>query len=325
MTHSWQQALADVITDPGELLRELQIDPSWLPAAKKAATLFPLRVPRGFVTRMGIGDPHDPLLKQVLPLSEEFAEVPGFTKDPVNEQSANPVPGLLHKYPGRVLLTVTGACAVHCRYCFRRHFDYASNTPGRQGWESAMAYIQSDNSIEEVILSGGDPFVLNDAYLSNLIEKIAAIPHVKILRFHTRLPVVLPERITESLLDVLCSTHLNVVVVLHMNHANELDESVADGLNRLREKSIILLNQSVVLRGINDSVEALSELSKTLIRHGVVPYYLHLLDKIEGAAHFDVPEEEVKRLHQQLSARLPGYLVPRLVREEPGLPSKRLM
>ena len=318
----WQQELARAVTDPEELLAAVRLGPEWLPAARAAARLFPLRVPHGFVARMRRGDPHDPLLRQVLPLAEECLTAPDFAADPVGDAVAMVVPGVLHKYHGRVLLTATGACAVHCRYCFRRHFPYADANPAADHWQAALGYIAGDASISEVILSGGDPLTLSDRRLRELTDALAAIPHVQRLRIHTRLPVVLPERVDDGLLDWLAGLRQPCVVVVHVNHANELDAAVKAALVRLKDAGVRLLNQSVLLRGVNDNGDALATLSEALFACGVLPYYLHLLDKVQGAAHFDVPEPTAQAFVTDLRGRLPGYLVPRLVRERPGAAAK---
>lgn len=300
----------------------LDLDPSLLPAAQAAARLFPLRVPRGYVTRMQRGNVNDPLLRQVLPLGDESRIVPGYDQDPVGDMQAMPVPGVLHKYHGRVLLTATGACAVHCRYCFRRHFPYHEANAGRDDWRPALAYVAQDPSIEEVILSGGDPLTLADDKLHDLRRRLAAIPHVKRLRLHTRLPIVLPARVTPALLTAIAPGRLAGIIVVHANHANEITDDVRDALAALTRGGYTLLNQSVLLRGVNDEVEALCALSQRLFDVGVLPYYLHVLDRVQGAAHFDLDAERARRLHAEVAARLPGYLVPRLVREQAGEPGK---
>ncbi len=268
------------------------------------------------------GDIDDPLLRQVLPLAEEEAEVPGFIGDPVGDLAAAAVPGVLHKYRGRVLLVTTGACAVHCRYCFRRHFPYADSNPSVQQWQGALEYIHGHSDITEVILSGGDPLAFSDSRLADLVEQVAAIPHVKRLRIHTRLPIVLPSRVDKNLLAWLQRTRLQKVVVVHANHANEIDEEVRAAMRKLRDAGTMLLNQSVLLKGVNDSAEELADLSERLFEAGILPYYLHLLDRVQGAAHFEVDRARALWLMQVLRARLPGYLVPRLVREQPGADSK---
>lgn len=321
----WQQELARAITDPAELVELLRLDPALVEPARRVARAFPLRVPRGYVARMRPADPTDPLLRQVLPLDAEEQPAAGFTRDPVGDLASTVGPGLLHKYEGRVLLTTTGACAVHCRYCFRRHFPYADENPATDGWGRALAHIAGDRSIHEVILSGGDPLTLSDARLASLVDALARIAHVDRLRVHTRLPIVLPSRITDELCRLLTRTRLASVVVVHANHPNEMDSHVVAALERLRRAGVLLLNQSVLLRGVNDDPVVLASLSERLIAAGVVPYYLHLLDRVEGAAHFDVDEQTATRIGAELSRRLPGYLVPRLVREEPGAPAKTVI
>jgi len=317
---SWQRVLAEGFASAGALLQFLEL-PEAL-GSSAAEQVFKTRVPRGFAACMNKGDPHDPLLRQVLAVPDELTPVPGFIRDPLDEASHNPKPGLIHKYAGRVLLTVTGACAINCRYCFRRHFPYAENNPGRAGWSEALAYIAADASIHEVILSGGDPLLAPDATLRFLINALEAIPHVHTLRIHTRLPVVLPERIDPKFCALLSASRFQCVVVLHANHAAELSEAVLLACGALREIGCHVLNQSVLLAGVNDSVDRLVALSKRLWTCGVLPYYLHVLDNVEGAAHFSVPDAVIKALLSALPAHLPGYLVPRLVREVPGAKSK---
>lgn len=321
----WQLALREAVRDPAELLALLDLPMDLLPAARAAAERFPLRVPRGFVARMRPGDPADPLLRQILPLGVELDAVPGYLSDPVGELDSRRVPGLLQKYPGRVLLVTTGACAVHCRYCFRRHFPYGGENPRRDGWQTALNEIRRDPGIREVILSGGDPLSLADGPLAGLAAELEAIPHVRRLRIHTRQPVVLPERVDERLLAWLSRGRLRKLVVLHANHANEIDAGVRAALRALAGAGCSLLNQAVLLRGVNDSMAALAALGEALFEAGVLPYYLHLLDPVAGAAHFDVPETEARRLIAALRDSQPGYLVPRLARELPGAASKTVL
>lgn len=318
MQQNWQSALKDVITSPAELLDVLDLNSSLLSAAEQSAKLFPLRVPRSFVSRIQKGNPDDPLLRQILPLTEEEMIVPGFSQDPLNEKSTNPVPGLLHKYNGRVLILLAGACAINCRYCFRRHFPYQDNLSGGKSWVTILDYIAADPSIYEVIFSGGDPLLAHDKYLERCIHDLAAIPHLKTLRIHSRLPIVLPQRITPEFASMLTATRLQASMVIHCNHANELDHSMAMAIDHLRQKKIIVLNQSVLLRGVNDTVQTLIELSQRLFEFGVLPYYLNLLDKVQGAAHFAVNEEQAKVLVTGMREKLSGYLVPRLVKEQAG-------
>lgn len=320
----WRRHLADVVRDLGELLDLVGLDAEVLGvgATSPEALRFPLRVPRGFVSRMGRGDPEDPLLRQVLPVQAEDHDVDGFGSNPVGELALVQGDGLLSKYHGRALLVATGSCAIHCRYCFRRHFPYDVGQPKGSGFSAALERVAADESVDEVILSGGDPLVLPDDRLRKLASAIAEIPHVRRLRVHTRMPVVLPERVDEALAGWIESSALPVVVVIHANHPNEIDDSVARALGVLGAAGATLLNQAVLLRGVNDSVGALTELSKRLFDCGVLPYYLHLLDRVAGAAHFDVDEDRALEIMEGLKAELPGYLVPRLVREVEGAPSK---
>ncbi|MDH4249264.1 MAG: EF-P beta-lysylation protein EpmB [Deltaproteobacteria bacterium] len=318
----WQRHFAEAVKDPSELLRMLQLPDTWLPQARKAALVFPLRVPRGFVNRMRTGDPEDPLLRQVLPLGAELETVPGFGKDPLQENQATVHPGVLHKYQGRVLMVTTGACAVHCRYCFRRHFPYGDSNPAQGDWSASLEYLGANSDVREVILSGGDPLSLPDARLSALALRLEALAHLTRLRIHTRLPVVLPERVTPALLELLARGRLRKVIVLHVNPPAEIDASVREALARLSGTGALLLNQSVLLRGVNDQVAVLERLSEELFSAGVQPYYLHQLDRVAGAAHFLVDDSQALALEAELRQRLPGYLVPRLVRERPGASGK---
>lgn len=322
-TADWKNALAIAVRDPAELLALLGLPNDLLEAARDAARTFPLRVPRSYLGRMQKGDPHDPLLRQVLPLAEEQVTVAGFGTDPVGDRQAVAAPGVLHKYHGRVLLTTTGACAIHCRYCFRRHFPYGEENPSRNDWQAAIEYLEKHPEVEELILSGGDPLMLDTPQLERLSERLCSVPHLKRLRLHTRLPVVLPERVDAPLLAWLRSLPWQTVMVIHANHAQEIAGEVCTALEQLHEAGITLLNQSVLLRGVNDSVDSLAALSERLFAQRVIPYYLHLLDRVAGAAHFEVDEVSATRLHEALRSRLPGYLVPRLVREIEGLPYKQ--
>jgi len=322
---SWQQALASAVTDPRELFELLSLEPAAMPGALAATDSFPLRVPRSFVARMKKGDWNDPLLQQVLPVARELEVQPGFSDDPLAEQGSNPLPGLIHKYQSRVLLIVSGGCAVNCRYCFRRHFPYNDNNPGRQQWTEVLDYIAADPSINEVILSGGDPLAASDKLLADLVGQLQRIPHLTTLRVHSRLPVVIPQRINEQTLQWLSGGRLQPVLVIHSNHANELDQPVRRSLAAAKEAGVTLLNQSVLLAGVNDSAPALKALSERLFACGVLPYYLHLLDKVAGAAHFLVNEPRARDIMQQLLASAPGYLVPRLVKEQPQQHSKTLI
>jgi len=318
----WQQALSEAIHDPLELLETLALPPESLPLGPDAARQFPLRVPLAYVARMRKGDPTDPLLRQVLPILAEESETTGFDRDPVGDLNAMPLPGVLHKYHGRVLLITTGACGIHCRYCFRRHFPYADANPAPGAWKRALEYISADPTVTEVILSGGDPLALSDQRLADLARQLHDIPHVIRLRIHTRLPVVLPARVDAALLAWLRSSPLQKVVVVHANHPNEIGDDTAQALRDLQTCGATVLNQTVLLHGVNDDAETLGELSEKLFTAGVLPYYLHLLDKVQGASHFAVSEPIAINLINTLRQNLPGYLVPRLVRETAGAPAK---
>ena len=320
---SWQHILAQGFATASQLLDFLHLPVT--DGSALAEKQFKTRVPRGFAARMQPGHRQDPLLLQVLAIDDEMHTPAGFVDDPLDEASSNVVPGLIHKYQGRVLLTLTGACAVHCRYCFRRHFPYQENNPGRSGWQPVLDYIAQDTNIHEVILSGGDPLLATDAVLASLCAQLEFIPHVTTLRVHTRMPVVLPERVTDALIDLLSNQRLQIVVVLHCNHAQELDAQVQAVCWRLREAGCHLLNQSVLLAGVNDHADTLAALSHRLFACGILPYYLHLLDKVQGAAHFDVSIGHALAIFEQLQALLPGYLVPRLAREEAGKKHKTLV
>ncbi|HJR11388.1 MAG TPA: EF-P beta-lysylation protein EpmB [Rhodanobacteraceae bacterium] len=318
----WRQSLRDAVTDPGELLALVGLPQlaSRLPVADAG---FAMKVPRGFVARMRHGDPRDPLLLQVLPQLAELDDAPGFTDDAVGDLDAVAAHGVLHKYEGRALLIAAGSCAVNCRYCFRRHFPYAEELAAAHVWREAIDCLSKDTSIREVILSGGDPLVLSTQKLTDLTDGLHGAPHVIRLRIHSRLPVVLPERIDDAFCVWLSGLPFQRVVVLHANHPHELDASVEAACAHLREAGATLLNQSVLLRGVNDDADALTRLSERLFACGVLPYYLHQLDRVRGTSHFEVPDARARGLVDSLRARLPGYLVPRLVRELPGANAKR--
>jgi EF-P beta-lysylation protein EpmB len=318
---TWQRELSRSITDPAQLLAELELDPTLAGPAHAASTAFALRVTRSYLARMRRGDVDDPLLRQVLPLADELVESPGYGSDPLEEDAATRAPNLLQKYDGRALLITTQACAIHCRYCFRREFPYSAQTEAEEGagrWGPALETLANDPSIEEVILSGGDPLSLSDARLARITDAIASMDHVRRIRVHTRQPIVLPSRVDEGLLAWLRGIKLPTVFVLHTNHPNEIDDEVRSACARLRAAGVTLLNQSVLLKGVNDDVDTLARLSRALVDSGVMPYYLHLPDRVRGTAHFDVAEADALRIVEGLSARLSGYLVPRLVREVPG-------
>jgi EF-P beta-lysylation protein EpmB len=321
----WRRALADAVTDPAELCRLVGLGPSVAATARRPAGGFPLLAPRTYLARIRPGDLHDPLLAQVLPREEELEDTTGFTTDPVGEADMAQSSGLLRKYRGRALILATEACAVHCRFCFRRHIPCPNlpKPPGR--WEHALSQIAADRSVREVILSGGDPLVLDDDILADLAGRLAEIPHLGRLRVHTRLPIVIPQRVTGELLSWLRGTRLATIVVVHVNHPAEIDASVGAALGRLVDAGVPVLSQSVLLRGINDRIDTLADLYQRLADLRVMPYYLHQLDRVAGAAHFEVPESTGRQLVSELRARLPGYAVPRYVRETPGEPNKRVL
>lgn len=324
---SWQRDLADAITTPEALLAALDLPAELLEPTRTAGRTFGLRVTRSYLARMRRGDPQDPLLRQVLPHADELVETPGYDADPLHEQAATRAPGLLQKYSGRALLITTAACAVHCRYCFRREFPYqsqaetAADVPSGR-WAAALQVVANDTALEEVILSGGDPLSLSDARLRLLTDAIAGMSHIRRIRVHTRQPIVLPSRVDEGLLAWLRGLKRPTIFVLHTNHPNEIDDEVRSACARLRSAGVTLLNQSVLLRGINDDTATLKQLSEALMDAGILPYYLHLPDRVRGTAHFEVAELTAQRLIAELSAQLSGYLVPRLVREIPGAASK---
>ena len=296
-----------------------------LPAGLKGHQAFPLRVPEPYLDKIRPGRLDDPLLLQVLPVAAENDSVPGFVADPLGERSSNPQSGLLHKYQSRVLLVLSGACAVNCRYCFRRHFPYEDNRLSSAEFSHIEAYLREHPQVNEVILSGGDPLVVSNARLANLLNIIENVPSVKRLRIHSRVPVVIPQRIDAGLLDILGNTRLDTVLVTHSNHPRELDAVFDAAMGALRQAGVHLLNQAVLLRGVNDDAQVLVELSERLFHSGILPYYLHLLDPVAGAHHFDVPETEARALMAYLHRSLPGFLIPRLVREISGKPGKTLI
>ncbi len=318
----WQAEMRDAIRSSAQLRKFLDLEPGDESQEEHAAKDFPVLVPRPYARRMKSGDSKDPLLLQVLASGAELSSPSEYSLDPLQEQDKNPLPGLIHKYRGRVLLIAASGCAVNCRYCFRRHFDYSANSPSRSHWPETLSYIAKDASISEVILSGGDPLLLPDDILGELIDQIAAIKHIKRLRIHTRLPVVLPVRITSGLCETLAKSRFRPVVVLHCNHPNEVDEELCKAARKMSDAGVTVLNQSVLLAGINDDARCLATLSEALFEAGVMPYYLHILDKVQGAAHFAVPQARALDIYRQLIGETSGYLVPRLVRECPDQPSK---
>ena len=314
----WQIELAECFTEPEALLHQLNLDTEIATEVVTATKRFPFRVTRSYASRIEKGNVHDPLLRQVLPVDLELIDKPGYSNDPVGDKDAIATPGVIQKYSERALLLTTGACAINCRYCFRRNFPYSESQLTRQQEQLAFDYLRDSTKIHEVILSGGDPLVLADNRLQGILEKLSSLEHIKRVRIHTRLPIVLPSRVTLRLIRILTSIRPTPIVVVHTNHSKEIDSEVRDAINRLRDARIAVLNQSVLLKGVNDDFSVLSDLSETLFEVGILPYYLHLLDKTNGAAHFEVKTNVALRLQEDLRRKLPGYLVPRFVREHAG-------
>ena len=320
--NNWQQLLAQAIREPNALIDYLELPNKPFYDALQANKNHQLLAPLGYLDKIQKGNWNDPLLKQILPIEDEMLEVKGYVSDPVGDLNASMASGVLQKYQGRALIITTGTCAIHCRYCFRKEYPYSDAKPATNNWQQVIKAIRSDPSLHEIILSGGDPLILSDQRLTSLCQQLAAIPHIHTLRFHTRLPVVLPQRIDANFLHWFTALPLNKVVVIHANHANEIDAVVGDKLRALTQSGATVLNQSVLLKGVNNSVEALENLSQQLFHYQTLPYYLHLLDKVKGTAHFDIQQQQALILMKKLRNRLPGYLVPKLVREVSGKRSK---
>ena len=320
---NWQQQLSEAFTTIEDLCEYLELNPIDLPISQTASKRFAMRVPLSFAASMEKGNPNDPLLRQVLPINDEIVDYPGFSNDPVGDIQAVVQPGILHKYHGRVLLINTGSCAINCRYCFRRNFPYNELQLSKQQESGAIDYIKSEPSITEVILSGGDPLLLSDARLEQLIKQLDAIDHIKRIRIHSRLPIVLPARVTDELVKTLTNSSKQMIFVVHANHSNEINARVVTAFNLLKNKGVTLFNQSVLLKGVNDNATTLCGLSEQLFANGIIPYYLHLLDKATGTGHFEVSEYEAKLLIEQVQNTLPGYLAPKLVKEQAGYKAKQ--
>jgi len=319
----WKALMADAIRSPRELLERLSLDPAaWLKGAERGHQLFPVFVPAPYLARIRPGDPEDPLLRQVLPMEAESRPHPGFVADPLQESASTATPGLIRKYRSRALMVLTGACAINCRYCFRRQFPYAEHRLNADHRRQALDFLRQDPSINEVIFSGGDPLVMSDGTLGRLAEELASIPHIRRLRIHSRLPVVIPQRVTDDMLAWLSGTRLQTLLVLHINHPTEIDDGVLQAARAIRAGGTTLLNQSVLLQGVNTDVATLCALSEALFSADILPYYLHCLDPVAGAAHFQTSDATARELVQGMLEELPGFLVPRLVRELPGKPSK---
>jgi EF-P beta-lysylation protein EpmB len=321
----WKEELARLITDPAELCELLLLKGQDAQTLKEVCKAFPLRVPQPYLKRIKKGCLNDPLLLQVLPQQQELETTLGYSADPLDEEAFTPVQGLLHKYHGRVLIVLNGSCAIHCRYCFRRHFPYQEFQIGKLQWQAILDYIAGDNSIDEVIFSGGDPLTCADKILKQRCVDLEKIPHLQRLRLHTRLPVMIPQRINAAFINWIQATRFETVMVIHSNHAQEIDEEVGQVLLALDRAGVRLLNQSVLLKGINDSADVLAQLSKRLFDCKVMPYYLHLLDRVQGAAHFDSKADDIKQLQADLQALLPGYLMPKFAIEEAHEKNKRTL
>ncbi|WP_281647690.1 EF-P beta-lysylation protein EpmB [Parendozoicomonas sp. Alg238-R29] len=324
-TQTWQKILSQSVTNPEELLKILGLNTDLLPGAIAGHQQFQVRVPHTYIARIEHGNSEDPLLRQVLPLGVELDNVAGFSTDPLGEQPKNSHRGILHKYNSRLILMPGQLCGINCRFCFRRHFPYEDNKLNKEEWQSAFDYIGNDTSLSEIILSGGDPLSQNDLRLAWIVEELAKIPHLKRLRVHTRMPIVIPQRVTDEMLSWLTGTRLQPIVVVHCNHPNEIDEDVVKAMNNMSSKGVQLLNQSTLLKGVNDSPEVLASLSDKLFSCGVMPYYLHLFDRVQGAAHFEVDEEQARKLIGEMSNLCSGYLVPKLARDNSGTQSKTIV
>ena len=320
----WLTDLANAFNDPVALLEFLELDPTDFSQDILARKLFALRVPKSFAEKMEKGNRYDPLFLQAMASADEFLQAEGFVKDPLEEQHS-PAPNILHKYQNRLLFMIKNSCAINCRYCFRRHFPYDEVKSGKHAWQQGLDYIAAHKEIEEVIFSGGDPLMAKDAELDWLITQLEQIPHIQTLRIHSRLPVVIPNRITETLCQRLLQSRLHIVLVTHINHANEIDEIFAQKMQMLKQANVVLLNQSVLLKGINNQAECLKQLSHKLFSIGILPYYLHLLDRVEGASHFFIEDAEALTIYRKLQKITSGYLVPKLAREIGGEPNKTLV
>lgn len=309
-------------TDPLSLLKKLNINPQEILFSTQAAAQFNFKVPESFVNKIHPNDSNDPLLRQILPIAQELELHDAYQTDPLNESESLSQPGLLQKYHGRALLLVTPTCAINCRYCFRRHYPYDDKGHLWKQIENNISIIREDISIEEVILSGGDPLSLSDDKIADLITQLETIPHLKRVRIHTRFPIVDPQRVTKKLINILSQSKLKIIMVIHINHAQEIGIDNQKVIAEFSRHKILLFNQSVLLKGVNDKLETLIQLSKTLIENQIIPYYLHMLDKVQGSAHFEVSDEKALVLYQQLREKLPGYMLPELVREIAGEKSK---
>lgn len=319
----WLTELAQAFNNPVDLLQFIKLNPADFEQDIAARKLFPLRVPRAFAEKIEKGNPNDPLFLQAMSSQAEFIESEGFVVDPLEEQKS-PAPNILHKYHNRLLFMVKNSCAINCRYCFRRHFPYNEVKSGKTVWQQSLDYISAHTELEEVIFSGGDPLMAKDQELDWLLDRLEKIPHIRTLRIHSRLPVVIPNRITPELCERLSQSRLNVVLVTHINHANEIDAAFAEKMALLKKADVVLLNQSVMLKGVNDNAQTLKALSDRLFEYGILPYYLHLFDKVAGASHFYIEDEKAIEIYRELQKITSGYLVPKLAREIAKEPNKTL-
>lgn len=320
--NDWKSALRNTINTPQQLAQAISLSQEAYKGLMHATELFPLKIPISVLSRIQENHLDDPVLRQYLPTEKEMQEHPDYQIDPVGDLNASPLPGIIHKYQSRALIITSQVCAVHCRYCFRRHFPYQDMQLTSKHQEKIIAYLRENPALNEIILSGGDPLSLDDEKLYELIQALESVSHIKTLRIHSRLPIVIPSRVTDRLLDILKNSRFKTVMVLHCNHANEIDEDVESACLKLKQHTDALLNQSVLLRSINDSADVLAELSYRLFDCGVIPYYLHLFDKVQNAAHFDISAKQATIIVDNLRKKLPGYLVPKLVTEIAGEPCK---
>lgn len=320
---AWQLELKNSITNYLDLFKLLNLNPKH---PKLIDTIqysqFPLLVTNSFINRIQKMDINDPLLRQILPTTQELQNNNSFCADPLQEANFNKIPGLLHKYSSRVLIIVTKACAINCRYCFRKEFQYSANIASGKNLENIINYIAKDSSIIEVILSGGDPLIAPNNYLQHLISKLESIKHIETVRIHSRVPIILPCRLEPEFINILLKSRLNIVLVTHTNHPQEINQEVAEYFKLLQNTKITLLNQTVLLKNINDNAGVLAELSRKLFSIKILPYYLHILDKVNGTKHFAVKLSTAKKIYGELQSKLPGYLVPKLVTEKPGAKHK---
>ncbi len=320
---SWQNILANSTTNIQDILNKFSLNVGDFYDQPLEIDNFPIKIPPGFLKKIISGDPNDPILKQILPSASEIIKLKNYSYDPLLENQSNPTHGILHKFKGRALVTMTGNCAIHCRYCFRKHFDYQANTPSKKHWSKIKEYLINHSDIFEIILSGGDPLINNDHYLGDFIQMISSIPNITTLRIHSRVPIVLPERITPSLLDIIANTKLMKVMVVHTNHPQELDQQINSKIRLLKNAGLTIFNQSVLLAGVNNKANILIDLSKLLFSYGIIPYYLNMLDQVTGSQKFYVKQKDALNIYQILLSSLPGYLVPKLVQEHPNLPYKK--